>query len=134
MFISFFLSNLICENFHFWAFGFSHFICVHLCSVFKPYRESFFRCINDEEKLVSMMLCKTFLHLLQGMWDFTCYVGQPCTFAAYFSIFDQWIDIVISLDGVWMLVEVIIVDLIYINLVSQVTSSFAVVATSHNLG
>jgi hypothetical protein len=55
-----FFSHLICEFFHFLAFGFSHYICVQSLDLTGTH---IFHYIHDEEKMVSMMLCKMFLHL-----------------------------------------------------------------------
>jgi hypothetical protein len=41
----------------------------------------------------------------------------------------QWVDIVVSIDGVWMLANIIIIDPTQVDLVSQAILSHGVVIT-----
>ncbi len=65
-----------------------------------------------------MMLCGMPLHLLCRMWDFTFYVSTPMfSCHLFFSLRFNKFDIVVLMDGIWMLTNIIIVDSIQVNLV-----------------
>jgi hypothetical protein len=63
-----------------------------------------------------MMSCRVPLHPLWNMLIFMLHMNNPSSSTSYL-----WIDIVLSVDGIYMLANVIIIDPIWINLVSHTT-------------
>jgi hypothetical protein len=75
-----------------------------------------------------MMLCGMILHLSQGMRDFIFYMSRPRFFHHLF--FNLRVgESTLLVDGIRMLVDIIIVDPIRTNLISQATLFHGVIVT-----